>query len=108
APLDPGGSDATDSGYARRVRLWRRGTAPDEATVVFEGRADDVAVGGSHDLTTGRFLASRAPDFHTSEEWFWRPGTDPATEAPRWTTTRRPGRRRWSCSPRPPRPPWTT
>ena len=83
APLDPGGSDATDSGYARRVRLWRRGTAPDEATVVFEGRADDVAVGGSHDLTTGRFLASRAPDFHTSEEWFWRPGTDPATEAPR-------------------------
>src|SRR5699024_4752540 len=72
APLDPGGSDGTDSGSARRVRRSRRGTAAAAATVVCGGRGDDVAVGGSRDLTAGRFLAGRAPDFHPSEEWFWR------------------------------------
>lgn len=82
APLDPGGSDATDSGYARVVRLWRRGTDPAQAPVIFEGRTDDVAVGASHDPVTGRFLASRAPDFHTSQEVFWTPGTDPASTTP--------------------------
>ena len=83
APLDPEGSDATDSGYARVVRLWRRGTDPAQAPVIFEGRTDDVAVGASHDPTTGRFLASRAPDFHTSQEVFWTPGTDPTATGPR-------------------------
>jgi len=82
APLDPDGSDATDSGYARVVRLWRRGTDPAQAPVIFEGRTDDVAVGASHDPVTGRFLASRAPDFHTSQEVFWTPGTDPASTTP--------------------------
>ncbi|WP_314038374.1 prolyl oligopeptidase family serine peptidase [Dietzia sp. CH92] len=83
APLDPEGSDATDSGYARVVRLWRRGTDPAQAPVVFEGRGDDVAVGASHDPVTGRIMASRAPDFHTSQEVFWTPGTDPTSTAPR-------------------------
>ena len=82
APLAPDGSDSTDSGYARVVRLWHRGTDPAQAPVIFEGRTDDVAVGASHDPVTGRFLASRAPDFHTSQEVFWTPGTDPASTAP--------------------------
>lgn len=82
APLLSGGSDATESGYARQVRLWRRGTDPGQAPVVFAGKSHDVAVGGSYDLISGRLLASRAPDFHTSQEWFWRPRADPVAEAP--------------------------
>lgn len=82
APLDPDGGDATDSGYPRLVRLWHRGTDPTDAPVLLEGRRDDVAVGASLDLVSGRLLASRAPDFHTSEVWFWRPGHDPAATAP--------------------------
>lgn len=82
APLDPDGSDATESGYARVVRLWRRGTDPVDAPELFSGRTDDVAVGASHDPVTGRVTASRAPDFHTSEEWSWPLGADPTVDAP--------------------------
>ena len=82
APLDPAGSDATSSGYARVARLWRRGTDPVGAPVIFEGNDDDVAVGAGYDIDTGRLVASRSPDFHTSQEWFWRPGGHPETEEP--------------------------
>ena len=82
APLDPAGSDATSSGYARVVRLWRRGTAAESAPVIFEGNDDDVAVGAGYDVDTGRFVVSRSPDFHTSQEWFWRPGGHPEAEEP--------------------------
>ena len=82
APVLPDGSDATSSGYARVARLWRRGTDPASAPVIFEGYDDDVAVGAARDLDTGRYVASRSPDFHTSQEWFWRPGGHPETEQP--------------------------
>ena len=82
APLDPSGADATSSGYARVARLWRRGTDPAAAPVIFEGDDDDVAVGAGYDVDTGRFVVSRSPDFHTSQEWFWRPGGDPVAEEP--------------------------
>ena len=82
APLDPAGADATSSGYARVVRLWRRGSDPTGAPVIFEGYDDDVAVGAGYDIDTGRLVASRSPDFHTSQEWFWRPGGLPETEKP--------------------------
>src|SRR5271166_5914392 len=36
---------ATHSGYARTVRLWRRGSDPLTAPVIFETRADCMAVG---------------------------------------------------------------
>ena len=35
---------ATSSGYARTVRLWRRGTDPLEAPIIFETTADHMAV----------------------------------------------------------------
>jgi prolyl oligopeptidase len=35
---------ATNSGYARTVRLWRRGSDPSEAPVIFETGADRMAV----------------------------------------------------------------
>ncbi|PAY24202.1 S9 family peptidase [Dietzia natronolimnaea] len=83
SPLDPEGADATDSGYPRLARVWHRGSDPLDAPVIFSGRTQDVAVGASYDLSSGRYTASRAPDFHSSEEWFWSPGADPAATAPR-------------------------
>lgn len=66
---DFGPGSLTDSGYPRTVRRWRRGTPPEEATVVFEGRAQDVAAGGWHDSTPGfeRDFVFRSLDFHHSE-----------------------------------------
>ena len=36
------GSSLTDSGYARVVKSWRRGTPISEAVTVFEGEKTDV------------------------------------------------------------------
>jgi prolyl oligopeptidase len=44
-----GGGMATRSGYARTVRLWRRGTDPLAAPVVFATDADNMAVGAERD-----------------------------------------------------------
>lgn len=82
APLAADGSDATESGYARLVRLWRRGTDPADAPVLLAGETGDVAVGASFDTDTGRLLTSRAPDFHTSLVWFRTPHADPLAADP--------------------------
>ncbi|ANW05887.1 peptidase S9 [Bradyrhizobium icense] len=42
---------ATTSGYARTVRLWRRGTQADQAPVIFEIAADHVGAGCDVDHT---------------------------------------------------------
>ncbi|MFF1925747.1 prolyl oligopeptidase family protein [Streptomyces sp. NPDC058221] len=72
---DSGPGSLTDSGYPRTVRRWRRGTAPEEATVVFEGLAHDVAAGGRHDSTPGfeRDFVVRSLDFHHSEMFLLAP-----------------------------------
>jgi prolyl oligopeptidase len=51
------GGDVTSSGYARTVRAWRRGSAIEDAPVVFEVEASDMAASGScsHD-PAHRFL----------------------------------------------------
>ncbi|MGY3621946.1 prolyl oligopeptidase [Bradyrhizobium sp. USDA 10063] len=46
-----GAGMATISGYARTVRLWRRGTPADQAPVIFETTADHVGVGCNVDHT---------------------------------------------------------
>ena len=47
-----GGADrATRAGYARTVRVWRRGTAPDAAATVFETDAGNMAAYGAVDRT---------------------------------------------------------
>ncbi|MFU8877626.1 MAG: prolyl oligopeptidase family serine peptidase, partial [Wenzhouxiangellaceae bacterium] len=38
--------EMTDSGYPRTVRIWRRGTAPEDSELVFEGEKDDVSAFG--------------------------------------------------------------
>jgi len=65
------GPDAmrTASGYARTVRLLRRGTRLDDAPVVFEGRHEDVWIYDWVDrsVTPNRVLFVRGIDFFRSE-----------------------------------------
>ncbi|MEV7405200.1 prolyl oligopeptidase family serine peptidase [Streptomyces sp. NPDC091267] len=72
---DLGPGSMTDSGYPRTVRRWRRGTAPEDAALVFEGRAGDVSAGGWHDNTPGfeRDFVVRSMDFYHSEMYLLAP-----------------------------------
>jgi prolyl oligopeptidase len=62
---DFGEGSLTASGYPRVARLWSRGTPLAEATTVFEGRTDDVAVSAYSAYTPeGRYdLVSQIPAF---------------------------------------------
>jgi prolyl oligopeptidase len=64
-----GDAFATDSGYARTVRRWRRGTPFGDAPVVFEAERQHVYVGGwqAHDAPRARTFFARALDFINSE-----------------------------------------
>ena len=50
---DVGPGSLTDSGYPRLAKRWPRGTPLSEATTIFEGRPEDVAVRAVHDKTPG-------------------------------------------------------
>ena len=71
---DFGEGSLTESGYPRLVKEWRRGTPPDQAVTVFEGRSEDVSVGAYHDPTPGfeRDFVHRGIDFFRTE-LFLRP-----------------------------------
>ncbi|MCV7432121.1 prolyl oligopeptidase family serine peptidase [Mycolicibacterium bacteremicum] len=66
---DFGEGSLTDSGYARQVKRWRRGTPLADAEQVFAGDQTDVIVAASVDRTPGheRTLISRAVDFFNDE-----------------------------------------
>ena len=68
---DFGPGSLTSSGYPRIVKEWRRGTPLEDATVVFEGRPDDVVVDVDHDPTPGfvRSLVHRYLDFFHREHY---------------------------------------
>jgi prolyl oligopeptidase len=68
---DFGPGSLTTSGYPRLVKEWHRGTPLAEATVVYEGKPDDVAVGAFHDPEEGfeRDFVVRDIEFYRSE---WR------------------------------------
>ncbi len=65
---DFGPGSLTDSGYARVIKAWRRGTPLAAASTVFEGEAEDVAAYVVVDLTPGfeRTEVGRVPDFYSS------------------------------------------
>ena len=73
---DFGPGSLTSSGYARIVKLWRRGTPLSSAEVVAEGKADDVFVYGFRDQTKGfeRDFVQRAMTFYTNEQFVIRGG----------------------------------
>jgi prolyl oligopeptidase len=50
---DFGKGSMTSSGYARTVRLWKRGTPMASATPVYEGQPDDLGVAAWRDHTPG-------------------------------------------------------
>jgi len=67
---DFGAGSMTESGYARLVKEWKRGTPLASARTVFEGRTEDTLVGGFSDHTPeGRYdLIYRFRDFfHTDK-----------------------------------------
>jgi prolyl oligopeptidase len=68
---DFGPGSMTDSGYARIIKRWKRGTPLSEAVTVFEGETKDVAVAVSIDKTPGyeRTLFTRALDFYNSKNF---------------------------------------
>lgn len=68
---DFGPGTMTDSGYARQIRLWKRGTDLAQAPILLEvGQKDVSARGvGIHRPEGSTILLQRGPDFFT-EEWF--------------------------------------
>ena len=64
-----GAGSMTSSGYPRVVKQWRRGTPISAATVVYEGKADDMYIAASHDRTPGypRDFVSRTLAFYNDE-----------------------------------------
>ena len=71
---DFGPGSQTDAGYARIVKLWRRGQPLAEAQTIFEGETSDVAVSADADLTPGfeTQLIWRALDFYHHEMFVYR------------------------------------
>ncbi len=68
---DFGAGSLTESGYPRIAKKWKRGTPLTEAETVFEGQAEDVAVGCSTINTPERQydLIYRAITFYTSHTY---------------------------------------
>jgi prolyl oligopeptidase len=68
---DFGDGSLTSSGYPRIAKEWHRGTPLAEATMVFEGKPDDVSAGAYHDPTEGfeRDFVYRSPDFYRTEKY---------------------------------------
>ncbi|SDD07675.1 prolyl oligopeptidase [Mycolicibacterium neoaurum] len=81
---DFGEGSLTDSGYARLVKRWRRGTPLADAVQVYAGERTDVIVAASVDRTPGyqRTLISRAVDFFNDEIYELRDGQLVRIDAP--------------------------
>lgn len=72
---DFGQGSMTDSGYARIVKRWSRGTPLEDAEVVFEGKQEDVSVGAWRDHTPGfvRDFVYRSMTFYSNEIFLQTP-----------------------------------
>lgn len=65
-----GAGMATQSGYPKSVRLWRRGTEPEAAPVLFEAPAETVLVSAHADRTSpGRVWFTETPAFFETLYW---------------------------------------
>jgi prolyl oligopeptidase len=81
---DFGPGSLTTSGYPRTVRAWNRGTKLADATLVYEGKPDDMSVAAWSDRTPGfeREFVSRQVTFWTSELFLRRDGRRVKIEKP--------------------------
>ena len=66
---DFGDGSMTSSGYPRIAKEWKRGTPLESATVVYEGKPDDMYIAAFHDDTPGfqRDFVSRTLAFYNDE-----------------------------------------
>jgi prolyl oligopeptidase len=63
----------TKSGYARQVRVWKRGTSITAAKVMFEGKVEDIGVSGNQTEQKGyptEQFVRRGVTFFTSETYW--------------------------------------
>ncbi|RWK00716.1 prolyl oligopeptidase family protein [Mesorhizobium sp.] len=63
--------DKTQSGYPRVIKLWRRGTKLEDATPIFEGEKQHLAVGGGVEFDGDKrhVLLGKIIDFFTSHSF---------------------------------------
>ncbi|MFY7973657.1 MAG: prolyl oligopeptidase family serine peptidase [Rubrivivax sp.] len=75
---------STDSGYARVVKRWQRGTPFSAAKTLFEGEKADVGTWTSVDHTPGykRVLVQRATGFFSQRSWLLEGDKAVAIEMP--------------------------
>lgn len=66
----------TESGYPRIVKEWKRGTALEAATTLFEGKKEDIAVLGARAFTANKRhdFIEVAPTFFTSDLYYFTQG----------------------------------
>ena len=66
---DFGPGSMTQSGYARVIKRWKRGTPVSEAQLMYEGKESDVAAFATVDKTPGfeRTIFGRSTDFYNTE-----------------------------------------
>ncbi|HZZ18366.1 MAG TPA: prolyl oligopeptidase family serine peptidase [Opitutaceae bacterium] len=81
---DFGPGTLTDSGYARVVKSWRRGTPLASATTIFEGQKEDVQSLGytSNEPGYHREFVYRAVTFYTGQTFLVRDGRLTKLEVP--------------------------
>jgi len=73
----------TRSGYARTVRLWHRGTAPEQAPVLFEADPAHISAWGGYDRRSGRlFFVDQIGFFDAEVHVGTRSGPDLKLELP--------------------------
>lgn len=80
---DWGEGAMTDSGYPRIAKLWRRGTALNEAPTLFEGTKEDVAVRSyvDHDGGVAHAFILRGVSFYETE-YHYAAGAGALTKLP--------------------------
>jgi len=66
---DFGPGSMTQSGYARMIKRWKRGTPVSEAQLMYEAKESDVAAFATVDKTPGfeRTIFGRSTDFYNTE-----------------------------------------
>ena len=66
---DFGPGSMTQSGYARMIKRWKRGTPVSEAQLMYEAKENDVAAFATVDKTPGfeRTIFGRSTDFYSTE-----------------------------------------
>jgi len=75
---DFGAGSMTSSGYPRMVKQWKRGTPMQSATLVYEGKPEDMYISAMRDDTPGyeRDFVSRTLAFYNDELYLRAPGAD--------------------------------